>query len=479
MPVRMPKDSDRRRAPQIRARYIAEPLLRFGSDARHVDPKAGLARYGPYSIKSSRHPRDLKVGHLGTADSIAATSEWFMDAAQGVGGDENSPEFPGFQSDRGFFCTPRMSDSWTETLTQQELRDILEPRLRKHERFERCLDLLLGHLQLLAERDDPPDYVVVSLPEDVLTKCRAVDYHDKEFGPTHRDLRRAFKAAAMKFRLPTQIVRPSTVDGTDPTPPARVAWNFFTGAYFKGGGLPWAPSSLKAGTCYVGVGFYRPRYTRSSTMQVSLVQAFDEHGEGLVLRGHEFNWDPDKEGSRSPHLSTDQSSALVTMVLDRYRAEMKQTPQRVVVHKASRFWPNEREGFVTALTNRVASFDLVALQPQTDVRLMAANQYPPMRGTAFSIGELDYLYTTGFISELQEFHGVGVPTPIQIADHVGQDTPRETLLTEILALSKMNWNSAQLGGHFPVTLRFSKLVGEILREIPDTEQPLPQFKFYI
>lgn len=34
---------------------------------------------------------------------------------------------------------------------------------------------------------------------------------------------------------------------------------------------------------------------------------------------------------------------------------------------------------------------------------MAASIYPPMRGTAFSIGDLDYLYTTGFISELHEF----------------------------------------------------------------------------
>lgn len=465
--------------PVVRARYLAEPLLRFGSAGRHVDPKSGIARYGPYSIKTSRHPQDIKVGYLGTANSIAAASEWFAESAQGVRGDETSPEFPGFQSDRGFFCQPRTSDSWNETLTQGELREVLEPRLPKRERFERCLDLLVSHLRLLAERDDPPDYVLVALPESILDRCRVVDYHDKEFGPTHRDLRRAFKAAAMQFRIPTQIVQPSTVDGSDPTPPARVAWNFFTGAYFKGGGLPWAPSSLRPGTCYVGVGFYRPRYTRSPTMQVSLVQAFDEHGEGLVLRGHEFDWDPDREGSRSPHLNAEQASALVTLVLERYETEMKQMPQRVVVHKASRYWPGEREGFVTALAERVSAFDLVALQPQGDVRLMAANQYPPMRGTTFSIGELDYLYTTGFITELQEFHGVGVPTPIELADHVGQDTPRETLLAEILTLSKMNWNSAQLGGHFPVTLRFSQLVGDILREIPDTEQPLPQFKFYI
>jgi len=72
-----------------------------------------------------------------------------------------------------------------------------------------------------------------------------------------------------------------------------------------------------------------------------------------------------------------------------------------------------------------------------------------------------------------------VPSPIQIADHVGQDTPRSQLLGEILTLTKLNWNSAAFSGKLPVTLRFASLVGEIMKEIPGDREPLPQFKFYI
>ena len=72
-----------------------------------------------------------------------------------------------------------------------------------------------------------------------------------------------------------------------------------------------------------------------------------------------------------------------------------------------------------------------------------------------------------------------VPSPLQIADHVGQDTPRQTLLCEVLALTKMNWNSAQFGGLLPITLRFSRLVGEIMREIPPDRDPLLQYKYYM
>jgi hypothetical protein len=53
------------------------------------------------------------------------------------------------------------------------------------------------------------------------------------------------------------------------------------------------------------------------------------------------------------------------------------------------------------------------------------------------------------------------------------------LLTEILALTKMNWNGANYGGLLPITLRFARLVGDILREIPPECEPLPQFKFYM
>jgi hypothetical protein len=43
----------------------------------------------------------------------------------------------------------------------------------------------------------------------------------------------------------------------------------------------------------------------------------------------------------------------------------------------------------------------------------------------------------------------------------------------------MNWNSANFGGLLPITLRFSRLVGDIMKEIPRSVDPLPQFKYYM
>jgi len=155
-----------------------------------------------------------------------------------------------------------------------------------------------------------------------------------------------------------------------------------------------------------------------------------------------------------------------------------QLPSRVVIHKSSRWTDDEKTGVREGLRGKVSRHDLVALQRQDSVRLITASKYPPLRGTRFSVGELDFLYTTGFVAELGQFHGMHVPSPLLVADHVGSDTSREMLTGEILTLTKMNCNAARLGGLLPITLEFARRVSDIMKEIPVDEDPLPQAKFY-
>lgn len=474
--------------PAIRCEYLEEPLMQFADGGEHIDPRTGILRFGPKSYRPARrHPPLVRVGFIGSAETIDRARQWLECSAEGVTGDQSHPEFPGYHKDRGFFSELHFDPDWVEQLNHAEIQDVLNTRLARV-RFEKALELLESKLSLLDRKDRRPEYIVVALPNALYRKCRVANYRDPHLGEIHRDLRRAFKSIAMKYRIPTQLLREETVENDGQTElgshgkkshPSEVAWNFFTGLYFKAGGFPWGPIGLTPGTCYIGIGFYRPLGSNLKTMQTSLVQAFDEHGDGLVLRGHDFTWDPDSEETRSPHLTEEQAAALVDLVLTRYQEEMRQTPQRVVVHKTSRYWPSEREGFGQALQKRVSRYDLIALAPQSMVRLITTNLYPPLRGTHFSVEDVDYLYTTGYVAELGQFHGSHVPSPLQIADHIGYDTPREALLREVLILTKMNWNSSHLGGLWPITVRFSKLVGDIMREIPADREPLANFKFYM
>jgi hypothetical protein len=168
---------------------------------------------------------------------------------------------------------------------------------------------------------------------------------------------------------------------------------------------------------------------------------------------------------------------LLGFVLRRYRDETGQYPRRAVVHKSSRFWPDEKAGFESALLG-IGEYDLVSVEPRSEIRLLRDGRYPVLRGTSFSIGDRVFLYTTGFLAALNAYPHGHVPSPLQLTDHVG-DSPTEQLLREIMILTKMNWNSAAFAGLWPITLRFSRVVGEIMREFEPDREPLPQFKFYV
>jgi hypothetical protein len=59
------------------------------------------------------------------------------------------------------------------------------------------------------------------------------------------------------------------------------------------------------------------------------------------------------------------------------------------------------------------------------------------------------------------------------------DAEIEQVLSDLMALTKLNFNNAGFSDGLPVTLRFADLVGEILTAGPTAPgAPLP-FKFYI
>src|SRR5262245_50182935 len=170
------------------------------------------------------------------------------------------------------------------------------------------------------------------------------------------------------------------------------------------------------------------------------------------------------------------AAELIEMVLEQYRKERKQVPQRVVVHKSSRYEPEERVGFEAALRGKVARYDLLALNPSSEVRLVRTGKRPPLRGTTFYVGDIAYCYTSGYLPFLGRYPHGHVPSPLQVADHVG-DTPIAHLLREIMVLTKMNWNSANMAGLWPITLRFLLLVGVILRVVVARDTPNRKFSY--
>jgi hypothetical protein len=227
----------------------------------------------------------------------------------------------------------------------------------------------------------------------------------------------------------------------------------------------------------VGVSFYREIGTENTRLRTSMAQAFTSSGDGYVLRGNAIEWD-DSRGNRSPHLDQASAAALIRSVIDLYRKQNQGSlPNRLVVHKTSRFWDEEIAGFESA-TEYIGRKDFVAIG-ERGVQFFRQGDYPAVRGTYVKFSDDNLLlYTSGYTPFLRTYPGPRVPRPLEVLEHIG-DTPWDSILQEIMALTKMNWNTAAFSMGQPVTIAFSRKVGRILAELPESLPLRPEYRYYM
>jgi hypothetical protein len=127
--------------PRLTAGWMEEPCLLFADNHEHVDPKTGIPLYGPRSLGTRRHKREVHVGFIGTSGSVDLARRYYEQAGLGVDGDNDHAPFPGCQADRGFRCDLVYDSKLVELLTRSEHQDILAIK-RGRERFEKLLLLL-------------------------------------------------------------------------------------------------------------------------------------------------------------------------------------------------------------------------------------------------------------------------------------------------------------------------------------------------
>jgi hypothetical protein len=497
----------------LRVSLLPEPQLEFanGSDAR---VKEGLTLSGPFSLRlGPAHPSTARVGLVGTRDAVQQTRE-FLDRMTGlvVTGKPPSllnPDFPGFE--RVFGTALAVESMWAKEIPEESFQSALDGPAEAA--FETCLELWKTAVHDLAERNAPPDVVLCCLPQELLDKCRTIERQTKSgrkrrqrgrrrsvssytqpslFDPAprdsiegastssdedliFRDFRRALKAAAMDAGtpVPIQLVTPSLYEEgrRRQQDPATRSWNLSVGLFYKVGGVPWRLAREVEHTCFVGVTFHHLRTTKRQLVYSSLAQAFSSEGDGFALRGEAVPYDED---TRSVHLDQQQTESLLDQVLAGYRDRTGRDPLRVVLHKSSSFDPAELAGANSAL-RMIPSWEAITLRT-SEFRLIRQGTYPPNRGTQCHLGEASFLFTTGYSPLRETYRGPHIPKPLEL---VGGSRDEEAIAREILALTKMNWNSADDHGSFPITLAFARKVGAIMTEIPESRTPLPGYRYYM
>lgn len=497
---------------QLSISELPAPKLQFGGDLVEIDPKVGLTLAGPFDLNFGTSRKvQLKIGIIGCQEMIELALAWIekCEKAIPVIGEPSVLQrmFPGFE--KIFQSKMSTNDSWTVRI-DGGLRNELEEALSKSDpfiRFEDVLQVYSDALESLASRDsNRPDLVIVAISDEVYKKCHSVerksnadeiltasqinksqsrrqlDLFDvlREVEQTgedflKRDMRQALKAQALKFRLPIQVATRNLFTETSKNQDlATRAWNFSVGVYYKSGGIPWRISQTCPETCYVGITFHHFRTTKRHIVQSSLVQAFSSEGEGFAIRGEGVPAYPNER--RTTHLSEEQAYNLATSILNEYTKRTGGTPARIVIHKSSYFDHSEQSGIRNALCD-VPIVELVTLLP-SPFRLLRLGAYPPKVGTFCTVSDVhSYLYTSGYIPELETYPGPHIPQPFEIRTQTNGS--KINAAQDILNLTRMNWNTADIRGKWPVTLSFARRVGGILDEFGDTSPSETSFRYFV
>ncbi len=260
---------------------------------------------------------------------------------------------------------------------------------------------------------------------------------------------------------------------------ASVAWNLSTAAFFKAGGRPWKVANARQGVCYIGLIFKRDPNARSRQACCG-AQMFLQDGDGLVFKGAMGPWYSPETGQF--HISRAEAKRLISTVLASYAKEHSDPPQELFIHGRTRFNSEEWSGFCDAIDISKTRLTAVRITRSNEYKLFSSGERAVRRGTALRLNSrIGLLWTSGYIERLGTYPGRETPNPlrVEIVNATDIQTKIDVVMSDIIMLTKMNFNSCIYGDGIPVTMRFADAIGDVLMTARDKKIPPLPFRYYI
>lgn len=503
---------------------LPEPTLLFGHDQAIEDPRDGLTLFGPLDEGKTY---GVRAGVIGTKDGIRYYKEWVERLQLPIYEidekkkhlKENRPLFPGFET---AFGIPWNSKPVIEIAVDEEEIDKAVYIGNSYLRIFRTVDIFAKRIiKAKNEEDAEVDVWFVIIPEKIYKYCRpksevevALRLEDEELSLTLKEARNIqkgpslfpemnaltlpyeyelnfhnqLKARLLEDKILTQIVRETTLAPYEFTKangrPLRplgdlsaVAWRLSTGVFYKTGGRPWKIDNIRNGVCYIGLVYKQDGSTGDPRSACCAAQMFLDSGDGVVFKGNVGPWFT--PGTGDYHLDSQSAAELVGKAVETYTDKMGEPPKELFLHGKVMFNNEEWQGFNAAIEQSRTNLVGVKIYTEKNFKLYRKGKMPVVRGTAYIRSwRKAYLWTNGYVPRLKTFPGMGVPKPLFI-DVCRGDVNIETVLKDVLALTKLNYNTCQLADGQPVTLKFAEAVGEILTAGPLKNVPPLPFKHYI
>ena len=462
---------------------LNEPVIYFhhqDESKQSIHPIDGLKILGPLEESFGQNNLATKINlAIITPDSGFETVKNHLDSLLNpispIGEKEYLKDYPGFD-------TVYKKHLVIPTSTESEFVITINSDDVKQYSAIQFYDLLKSKLDKLATKSTDIDCVVIYIPSKWL------NFRELKNENTYYDLHDSLKLYGVKKGLKIQFIEDKSIQYKDQ---AKIRWWLSLGIYVKSNGTPWKIKTENAETAFVGLG-YAVRQNAKNKVVLGSSQIFDGDGNGL-----KFLLQPIEKPvfyNKNPYMSKEDAFRLISNIRNTYH---KIDPiiglKKLVLHKTTHFTGAETEGICNALQG-IDNIELLQIQQFSNwraIKLIKNYQgkhefhgYPIERGTIIQLNEFSFLLWTHGLVESPELNGKyfqgkrGIPSPLLIKRFRGTDSI-ETVATDILKLTKMNWNGAELYKTFPVTIDFSKRLSVMGKQLEELGSKPYDFRYFI
>ena len=330
---------------------------------------------------------------------------------------------------------------------------------------------------------DSVDVILIYIPRDYEIFTSYTD------GTVKYDLHDYIKAYAAQKQVATQFVREKTIESDLH---CQIMWALSLALYVKSGRIPWVINGIQADTAFAGIGYSVMNAPTGSNVVVGCSHIYSSDGRGMkykLSKIHDYSFDRKK----NPYLSEEEAYRIGLNIKELFYKSFSELPKRVVVHKRTPFRRDEVKGLVESLSSAgVKNIELLEIIYEDNLKCFALNEsctrvdgYPVRRGMCFPIdNNTMYLFTHGIapsvISPNRKYFqgGKSVPLPLKVVKHYGSGDMAQ-IATEILGLSKMNWNSFGLYSKLPCTIESSNEIARIGWLLSQFEGTLYDYRYFM
>ena len=330
---------------------------------------------------------------------------------------------------------------------------------------------------------DSVDVILIYIPRDYEIFTSYTD------GTVKYDLHDYIKAYAAQKQVATQFVREKTIESDLH---CQIMWALSLALYVKSGRIPWVINGIQADTAFAGIGYSVMNAPTGSNVVVGCSHIYSSDRRGMkykLSKIHDYSFDRKK----NPYLSEEEAYRIGLNIKELFYKSFSELPKRVVVHKRTPFRKDEVKGLVESLSSAgVKNIELLEIIYEDNLKCFALNEsctrvdgYPVRRGMCFPIdNNMMYLFTHGIapsvISPNRKYFqgGKSVPLPLKVVKHYGSGDMAQ-IATEILGLSKMNWNSFGLYSKLPCTIESSNEIARIGWLLSQFEGTLYDYRYFM